>query len=95
MHSFELKSLDRPGVGIGFPLGPPRRPRPHNHCQRYPEANIPTLDNSGACPIAESRRLMKHGTQATSSASHRRDPAASIAANPVLAEATLASSAYL
>jgi hypothetical protein len=38
MHSFELKSLDRPGVGIGFPLGPPRRPRPHNHCQRYPEA---------------------------------------------------------
>ena len=38
MHSFELKSLDRPGVGIGFPLGPPSRPRPHNHCQRYPEA---------------------------------------------------------
>jgi hypothetical protein len=38
MHSFELKSLDRRGVGIGFPLGPPSRPRPHNHCQRYPEA---------------------------------------------------------
>jgi hypothetical protein len=59
------------------------------------ENNIPTLDNSGACPMAESRRLMKHGTQATSSASHCRDPAASIAANPVLAEATLASSIYL